>query len=111
MTVKAIHLPIYGGKVILITGRKTFLREYAKLTDESLDLDDAAGCSSEHGMCYLVGVFNGKPSVLVHELAHTTFKILHDRNVPVQRDGQMEAFCYLLEWLFGQCAPLIRKRA
>lgn len=99
---RVLDVPIFSARIVLLTTREAFLRRRARLTDDPLDLDDANGCSSDHGMCYLVGVFDGRLATLVHELGHTAFKILHDCNVPVRRDGQMEAFCYLQEYLFEQ---------
>lgn len=99
---KVVNVHIFPAQITLTTSRAQFNRLRSQHTDTPLDLDDCDGCSSEFGAHYLVGVFDGEPGTLVHELAHTAFKILRDVNVPVHHDGRQEAFCYLQQWLFDK---------
>lgn len=97
-----LDVPIFGGTVALSTSRKEFAKEHAKRCDREFDPDSCDGVSSDIGDYYMIGVFDGKLSTLVHETAHTAFKILRDCSIPVSADGNQEAFCYLQEWLFDQ---------
>lgn len=51
---------------------------------------------------YVVGVFNGRKSTLVHELDHLATMVLADQQVKIDTDDG-EPHCYLLE---GLCAML-----
>lgn len=103
-----INVPIFDCKVCVITDRKQFTKVRAKFTKVPFDAEGCVGCSSDYGYTYLVGVFDHRLSTLVHELAHTTFKILRDCNIPANVDGNQEAFCYLQDWLFSKSIKAIK---
>ena len=111
MGVYTVNVEVFPARVLLCTDRKRYAKLRAKYTEKYIDLDGCDGISSDFGYCYLVGVFNGDLDVLVHELAHTTFKILRDVNVPVHVDGNQEAFCYLQGYLFKKLAPWLSKES
>lgn len=54
---------------------------------------------------FMVGVFDGRNSTLVHELAHCCFFLLEHVGVPVKRGQANESFCYLLDHLYDAFAP------
>lgn len=54
---------------------------------------------------FMLGVFDGKPSTLVHELAHLTFFVLAHVGVPVKEGKPNEAYCYLLDSLYDAFLP------
>lgn len=98
-----LDIPIYGGTVLFYTSREAYAKAHAKRSDREFDPAICDGvCSDFSGMIYMIGVFDGRLSTLVHETAHAAFKILRDVNVPVGADGNQEAFCFMQEWLFQQ---------
>lgn len=97
-----IEVPIFAAWVELHTDRAAFAKAHEARSERELDMEACDGMSSDFsGSVYMVGVFNGDKSVLVHELAHTAFKILRDCNIKADHKNQ-EAFCYLQEWLFKE---------
>ncbi len=105
--VKAIDVPIFHAHVVLYTRRKAFAKHRLLCTDKPFDVESCDGASSDFDPVYLVGVFDGKLATLVHELAHTTFKILRHCGIRADADAQ-EAFCYLQEWLFEQLRDTVQ---
>lgn len=57
---------------------------------------------------YLVGVFNGSISTLVHECAHATFYCCSDVGVTTKPDEANETYCYLLDRMFSHFLPFIK---
>jgi hypothetical protein len=108
MKTKMMILGIYPAIVIATTSRAEYKRIYAKRIGRKLKggLEHADGISSDHHGYYLVGVFNGELGTLVHELAHTAFKILRHVNVPASFKHQ-EAFAYLQQFMFDDLHALI----
>jgi hypothetical protein len=99
---KMVNVGIYPSIVIATTDQKEFKRLYAKRIGRGdIDLSHADGISSDRAGYFLVGVFNGEVGTLVHELAHTAFKILRQVNIPANHKHQ-EAFAYLQQWLFDE---------
>lgn len=57
---------------------------------------------------YLVGIFDGRRTTLVHELSHLIIVILDHHSIKIP-DSYGEVFCYHLDNIFMACAPLFRK--
>lgn len=110
MKTKMVNIGIYPAIVIATSRRAEFKRLYAKRIPhrDAPDLSHADGISSDHDGYFLVGVFNGELGTLVHELAHTAFKVLHHVNVRADHKHQ-EAFAYLQQWLYDELRSLISK--
>lgn len=67
-------------------------------------------CDDETGEnMYLVGVFNGLPSTLVHECAHATFYVCNDVGIDIDTGQRNETYCYLLDRMFSHFLPHIQK--
>lgn len=107
-TTKMVNVGIYPAIVIATTSEAEFKRLYAKRIPhrDVPDLSNADGYSSDHAGYFLVGVFNKDMGTLVHELSHTTFKVLRHVNVRADHKHQ-EAFAYLNQWLFDELNEII----
>ena len=98
-------VPLYFGRVYIFDNKETMRQAEEYLTKAPCELSPGLGRALElrnddGRYVFLVGVFNGSTSTLVHELAHTTFFILAAAGVPLDKDGTNEAYCYLLDSLF-----------
>lgn len=58
---------------------------------------------------YMLGVFNGKESTLVHECAHATFFICNDYGVTVDTGSANETYCYMLDRMFSHFLPYLKQ--
>ena len=100
-------IPVYGGTLVVVRTHKDYKTVAALFEDNpsSPAKDEAGGTThlTDKGgsSYYLVSVYEGGMQCLVHELAHVTFMVLGHCGVPVTRGGNNEAFCYLLDALFG----------
>lgn len=57
---------------------------------------------------YLVGVFDGKLSTLVHECAHACFYVCSDVGIKIDPAERNETYCYMLDRMFDRFAPHIK---
>ncbi len=57
---------------------------------------------------YMVGVFDGKLSTLVHECAHACFYVCNDVGVRVDTAERNETYCYMIERMFERFMPYIK---
>lgn len=100
--------------VYLCTTREDWLQAHRNLKAESNNVQKVAGCvrhfydeiTGEN--MYLMGVFDGKVSTLVHECAHTCFYVCADVGVPIDTSSPNETYCYLLERMFERFLPHIK---
>jgi hypothetical protein len=93
---------------------------------EYIDAMKAIGCSADgislnNGLCrhfvndsssenfYIVGVFDGKLSTLVHECAHATFFCCSDAGVDIDASKANETYCYILDRMFTHFAPFLQE--
>lgn len=58
---------------------------------------------------YLIGVFDGKLSTLVHECAHATFYVCNDIGIDIETNQRNETYCYLLDRMFSHFLPHIKQ--
>lgn len=104
---KEFGVPLYFGHVYIFDSKEKLRQAEEYLTKKPADLPSSLGCakhleSTKGEHLFLVGVFNGETSTLVHELAHITFFILSTAGVPLEEKGTNEAYCYLLDALFDR---------
>lgn len=116
---KCIHVPIFGGWVVLTLDRaehERYLR-WMKINEREWPADDyydgCGFCSEYDGKngshTVIVHICDWKLDTLVHELGHAVFKILDHRGVETG-SGSRETFCYLLDFLFAEFYPTTTKR-
>ncbi len=107
-------VPLYGGRVLLCLAREAYNKASVQLdAGECKGIDACSGLSNRHAengnkSVYLIGVFDGKQSTMVHELVHTTFAVLAHAEVPISRRND-EAFAYLMDTLFSDSLAALRK--
>lgn len=102
---KEFAVPLYFGRVYIFDDKEKMRQAEEYMTKKPAKLSPGVGRTVQLGhesgdICFLVGVFNGSTTTLVHELAHTTFFILSAAGVPLDENGTNEAYCYLLDSLF-----------
>jgi hypothetical protein len=109
---------MYGTTVVLCNTKKEWLQarafvlgkdaappEHVPAFGACTDLENGR---TGHSM-QLIGVFDGDPSTLVHELGHAAFNILDAAGIPYKAGPQSEAFCYLQGYLFSELLPHLKK--
>lgn len=68
--------------------------------------------NAEHGeRVYMIGVFDGQLSTLVHECAHVCFYACSDVGVTTNPSDANETYCYMLDRMFSHFAPYIKPDA
>ncbi|QYD70160.1 hypothetical protein KZJ38_07595 [Paraburkholderia edwinii] len=97
---RTITVPPYGVKVTFTDKPKT----YGVLRDTEAPVGAAGMCGHDGYGNFVVGVFDRKPSTLVHECVHASIMILGMVGIDVRNDNG-EAMAYLTDWLWssGQC--------
>lgn len=101
-----VRIPIYGGTAYLVRTRKKYNEALAFLNHAPMQ-EKYKGCQitlenkKDGGVIYLIGIFDNSAQTMVHECSHATFDILGRAGVPVENDRPNEAFCYMIDWLFG----------
>jgi hypothetical protein len=106
-------VPIYGGRVALVKSLKVWKQCVDYLAGPGKEMPTGCGGAHQHftapgSSVYLVGVFDGRKSTLVHELAHCTFSVMDHVGIPTPPDEKNEAYCYLLDALFEKLEPKIK---
>lgn len=105
-----VEVPLFGGRVCMTTSRAEYEAAARYLGDCDDDLlhaiHNALGLTAcfrnrDGDALHIVGVFDGMPRTLVHELAHVTFDVL-DRVGEDTGRGPRETFCYLQDFLFEE---------
>ncbi|WKZ86328.1 hypothetical protein N5B55_05080 [Ralstonia pickettii] len=104
-----VDVPLFSGRVCVTTSRADYEAAARYLGDCGEELQEAIwgalGLTSTYAHLetgepmHLVGVFDGKPRTLVHELAHVAFDVLDRVGQETDRGGR-ETFCYLQDYLF-----------
>jgi hypothetical protein len=90
----------YGNFVALASDRETFMELAAHYECGSQgDLDVRGRCSWNSGGVFIIGVFDGKLSTLVHETGHAAIGILERAGLRINTASD-EAFCYLQTRMF-----------
>lgn len=108
--VTVIQIDPYDVTLYFITSRKAYAKTRAKFLKGKINLKDCVGMSSHfnNGNVQLVGVFDGKPCTLAHEVAHMCFKVLEECGIPTDHLTS-EAFCYLMSSVVSKCWRIMSK--
>lgn len=115
---KCIHVPIFGGWVVLTLDRAEHERYLEWMRIDKRDWPenefyDGCGFCGEYfspaSHTVIVHICDWRLDTLVHELSHAVFKILDHRGVETG-SGSRETFCYLLDYLFAELYPPTMKR-
>ncbi|AJJ64486.1 hypothetical protein [Yersinia aldovae] len=59
---------------------------------------------------YLIGIFDGELSTLVHECAHVAFYTCRDVGVTIDTNAANETYCYLLDRMVSHFLPYIQDK-
>lgn len=100
--------------VYLCTSREDWLQAHRNLKAEPNNVNKIAGCVRHFhdGITgenmYLVGVFDGKVSTLVHECAHACFYVCNDVGVRVDTAERNETYCYMIERMVDRFMPHVK---
>lgn len=88
---------LFQRKRTALTGRPRFEGDFSGMVSAT----DSRGAM-------VIGVFDGADRTLVHETAHATTYVFSHIAMPINEDTT-EAFAYLQESLYAQCAAAIEK--
>ena len=99
------RIPLYGGRVIAYRDRAKHAEAVMACGGAK---DDDETC---RGVCfpaendaghrlYVLGWFDGEPPTLVHECGHIAMFIVNHAGMD-PRDSSGEAYCYILDFVFG----------
>jgi hypothetical protein len=114
--VHEFYVPIYGGRVVLCRTYEQWRQCVLYLNPNAEVFPTTAGATQVwpgvHGSIYIVGVFDSKYRyrTLVHELGHVAFRVLGKAGVETHAGESNEAYCYLLDFLYGECEYQLRKK-
>lgn len=104
-----LTIPVYRGTLRVYTDRDELISDREEyFPDEESDLNlNHLGWTEEITLedctrVYMVGVFDGKVSTLVHELSHVAIFVAARTGWSIN-DDTSEPFCYLVEALFQEC--------
>lgn len=105
-TLIVVPVPIYGGTLYVARSHAEYNAALAYMRVARQDDLPAAGCAQtfqraadDGTTVYMLGLFDGAPGTLAHEVCHTAFNIF-ERVGANPEDGRCnEAFCYLVGWL------------
>jgi hypothetical protein len=110
------QIPLFqNAHVHLCTTKEQWQQAYASINAGTADLFGLLGCTQtfhneETGkLLYLLGVFDGDATTLVHECGHIAFYVCRDVGVPTDAALSSETYCYLLDKLFSAFIPHISK--
>lgn len=100
---KKLNCHPYSFDIWFTTDQEKFWLKRQHLTGWGNRPNALGMCSmDDNGGRQVVGLFNGDPSVLVHELSHAVINGFTFLGMPVNQDTT-EAFAYLIESLNRQC--------
>lgn len=90
------------GTVYLCKSREEWIAAYEWLNVDDGDPDRFAGLAhtlnyEDKQTLYMIGVFDGNISTLVHEAAHVAFYICRDVGVTLDINDSNETYAYLIE--------------
>jgi len=101
--------------VYLCRSKEEWQQALLSLSEQEQNLAHSNGrtmhfCDDDTGEnMYLVGVFDGQISTLVHECAHATFYCCNDVGVTIDTGSANETYCYLLDRMFTAFLPYIKQ--
>lgn len=106
------QLEPYPYKLILVTDRTLWqcVRKKVSPKDQPYDTESAHGVTHAGNGTFVVGVFNGELSTLLHELAHVMVYVFTEIGAPINQDTS-EPFAYLLHTTFMACRNALNDQA
>ncbi len=104
------RVPLYGGRVLVCFTRDAFqdaLEKFGEAPDAHLKeysgvLQETFEGKKTHRRVWLLGWFDKDVGTLIHELAHTTFRVLRHADVGISQTND-EAYAYLQDALYTKC--------
>lgn len=107
---KKLNCHPYPTRIWFTQDKDEFNRKTLKLIGDTGAEDNYTGCCAWNSQTgeIVIGVFDSKLTTLVHELGHAMLMVFAYVCMPVNFDTE-EAYCYLLESLFGQCCSQLTK--
>ena len=103
--------------IYLCTTHDEYAQALAALGVVPEDTRSLGGCvrrfenTTSGELLLIIGVFTGQLHVLAHECAHATFRVCEFSGVEIDPHGTNETFCYLLDKIFKEFEPHIKKPA
>lgn len=114
------EVPVYGSKVYFIVFKNTWREIIKYLKEKGFDTKQYRGWDSIHGLAikehfkdkqhFVVIIKKNKKikETLVHELFHLTQDILEYKGVHFVKEGDNEAYAYLIGTLFTKTEKLLK---
>ena len=113
-TIRGVKIPLYPGTIYYIYNKDDYVKaiEYLDPRNEGdlpdrdnlpLGLSVAMGHPETNEVIYLLCTFDGDVQTLVHECGHIALNVC--RHVGINPLSADEAYCYLLDWIFGEATP------
>ncbi len=110
------RIPVYSGRVLLCFTREAYEKALELLNDAPDPcLREYAGCMLEcfegkktKRKVFLIGWFDKQLGTLIHELSHTTFRVLRHAEVGISHAND-EAYAYLMDSLFSKAVQASRR--
>lgn len=107
-------VPLYGGRVVLCRSLAEWKQCATYLKKDVSSFPTGCGAhqlfESKTQAIHLVGVFDRSRRTLVHELGHACFRILDRIGIETPVSDANEAYCYLLDALYAECAPHLKAK-
>lgn len=111
---KTIAIPIYGGRLVLVTSQADFDRAYDRvLNSQGLDRTEEVAGLRQVGMTanavvgnelvIVSGAFDRRGSTRCHEATHCAQAVAEA--VGMDPLKEQEAFAYLTQWFYEELAP------
>lgn len=107
-------IPLYGGRVVAYNKRSAYIETIKACgAPEGDDMETCRGMcfpaqNEAGGKLYALGWFDGDCQTLVHECGHVAmFVVMHAGINPTDSSG--EAYCYVLDHVFGQIVDKRRR--
>ncbi|TIM24825.1 MAG: hypothetical protein E5Y74_00060 [Mesorhizobium sp.] len=108
-------IPLFQcSRVYLCTTREEWVQAHEHLSITPNDTRGVSGCVRHleddvtGKNMYLMAVFDGTITTLLHECAHACFYVCSDIGVTIQSDQPNETYCYMLERMFSHFQPNIK---
>lgn len=103
MKERTFVIPIYGGNLTIVYGKK--LKKFKKQHNlTSIDGYDGFFFSNDED--YYIVLRCKDPSIIAHESLHFVGELLANRNISYSNNND-EPFCYLLGWTVGKANRVI----
>lgn len=110
------RVPLYGGRMLLCFTREAYQSALEELDGEpDPQLKEYVGVLTEQSegkkpvrKVWLLGWFDKNLGTLIHELSHTTFRVLRHAGVGISQTND-EAYAYLMDALYMGATKAARR--